>query len=86
VQASLDQKQRLQQLFYPDDVVFDGIRFNRTAATAPLFKYLEPAKGDEESLVGAGGIVPAGGRASVRRAPEFSRARPSRNEVEVWWP
>jgi site-specific DNA recombinase len=58
VQASLDQKQRLQQLFYPDGVAFDGIRFNRTAATAPLFKYLEPGKGSEESLVGAGGIEP----------------------------
>ena len=37
VQASLDQKQRLQQLFFPEGIAFDGNRFNRTAATAPLF-------------------------------------------------
>jgi hypothetical protein len=42
VQASLDQKQRLQQLFFPDRVAFDGNRFNRTAETAPFFKYLAP--------------------------------------------
>jgi DNA invertase Pin-like site-specific DNA recombinase len=51
VQASLEQKQRLQQLFYPEGVAFDGIRFNRTAATAPFFKYLDPSEGAEESLV-----------------------------------
>ena len=38
VQASLDQKQRLQQLFLPEGIAFDGNRFNRTAATAPFFK------------------------------------------------
>jgi hypothetical protein len=37
VQASLDYKQRLQQLFLPEGIAFDGNRFNRTAATAPLF-------------------------------------------------
>ena len=37
-QASLDYKQRLQQLFFPEGVAFDGNRFNRTALTAPLFK------------------------------------------------
>ncbi len=37
VQASLNQKQRLQQLFFPEGVAFDGNRFNRTAATAPFF-------------------------------------------------
>jgi hypothetical protein len=40
VQASLDYKQRLQQLFFPEGIAFDGNRFNRTAATAPLFNYL----------------------------------------------
>jgi hypothetical protein len=40
VQASLDYKQRLQQLFFPEGIAFDGNRFNRTAATAPLFKLL----------------------------------------------
>jgi hypothetical protein len=33
VQASLDYKQRLQQLFFPDGIAFDGNRFNRTAGT-----------------------------------------------------
>jgi hypothetical protein len=37
VQASLDYKQRLQQLFLPEGIAFDGNRFNRTAVTAPLF-------------------------------------------------
>ena len=41
VQASLDYKQRLQQLFFPEGIAFDGNRFSRTAVTAPLFKYLE---------------------------------------------
>jgi hypothetical protein len=30
VQASLDYKQRLQQLFFPEGIAFDGNRFNRT--------------------------------------------------------
>ena len=58
VQASLEQRQRLQQLFFPEGVAFDGIRFNRTAVTAPFFSTLEPVEGAEESLVGAGGIEP----------------------------
>ena len=40
VQASLDYKQRLQQLFFPEGIAYDGIRFNRTAVTAPLLNYL----------------------------------------------
>jgi phosphotransferase system glucose/maltose/N-acetylglucosamine-specific IIC component len=39
VQASLDYKQRLQQMFFPEGIAYDGNRFNRTAATA-TFKYL----------------------------------------------
>jgi hypothetical protein len=39
VQSSLDYKQRLQQLFFPEGVAFDGNRFNRTVVTAELFKY-----------------------------------------------
>ena len=49
VQASLDYKQRLQQLFFPEGIAFDGNRFNRTAATAPLFKYLAPSESADES-------------------------------------
>jgi hypothetical protein len=51
VQASLGQKQRLQQLFFPEGVAFDGNRFNRTAATAPFFKYLVPSESADEKLV-----------------------------------
>ena len=52
VQASLDQKQRLQQLFFPEGVAFDGNRLNRTATTASLFKYLAPGENAEERVVG----------------------------------
>jgi hypothetical protein len=34
VQASLDDKQRLQALFFPEGIAFDGNQYNRTAATA----------------------------------------------------
>ena len=47
VQASLDQRQRLQRLFFPDGVVFDGKRFVRTGVGTPAFRYLssvEPAE------------------------------------------
>ena len=37
VQASLEQRQRFQQLFLPDGIAFDGKSFVRTAATAPAF-------------------------------------------------
>jgi hypothetical protein len=40
VQASLEQRQRFQQLFFPDGIAFDGNRFVRTGATAPGFSYL----------------------------------------------
>ena len=58
VQASLDQKQRLQQLFFPDGIAFDGNRFNRTAATAPFFNYLAPEESVEEKVVSRVGIEP----------------------------
>jgi len=51
VQAPLDYKQRLQQLFFPEGIAFDGIRFNRTAVTAPLFNYLAPDQSADERVV-----------------------------------
>jgi hypothetical protein len=51
VQASLDYKQRLQQLFFPEGIAYDGNRFNRTAATAPLFNYLAPSESADERVV-----------------------------------
>ena len=65
VQASLNQKQRLQQLFLPEGIAFDGNRFNRTAATAPFFKYLASAEKREESVVSREGIEPSTRRLRV---------------------
>jgi len=39
VQASLNQKQRLQQLFFPEGVRFDGKRIVGTGVTLPVFNY-----------------------------------------------
>jgi hypothetical protein len=48
VQAQLDQRQRFQQLFFPEGLAFDGERLVGTAATAPAFSYLrEISAGDE---------------------------------------
>jgi hypothetical protein len=58
VQASLDYKQRLQQLFFPEGIAYDGIRFNRTAVTAPLFNYLAPDQSADEIMVSRLGIEP----------------------------
>ena len=52
VQASLDQRHRLQQLFFPQGVAFDGNGFVGTAVTAPAFSYLEPAAEGKERMVG----------------------------------
>ena len=46
-----NQKQRLQQLFFPDGVAFDGNRFVRTAVTAPFFSYLAPVESADEKVV-----------------------------------
>jgi hypothetical protein len=65
VQASLDYKQRLQQLFFPEGIAFDGNRFNRTAATAPLFNYLAPSESADEKMVSREGIEPSTRRLRV---------------------
>ena len=51
VQASLEQRQRLQQLFFPDGVVFDGNRFVRTGVSTHAFKYLAPDSAAEMSFL-----------------------------------
>ena len=58
VQASLDYKQRLQALFFPEGIAYDGNRFNRTAVTAPLFNYLAPSAGADERVVSPVGVEP----------------------------
>jgi site-specific DNA recombinase len=61
VQSSLDYKQRLQQLFFPEGIAFDGNRFNRTAVTAPLFNYLARSESADERVVSQVGIEPVRG-------------------------
>ncbi len=58
VQAPLDYKQRLQQLFFPEGIAYDGHRFIRTAVTASLFRYLEPGERAEESVASPTGFEP----------------------------
>jgi len=67
VQASLDYKQRLQELFFPEGIAYDGNRFNRTAATAPLFNYLAPSERADEKVVSRVGIEHVG--RGVGRSP-----------------
>ena len=67
VQASLEQRQRFQQLFFPEGIAFDGNGFVRTAVTAPAFSYLPEIETGKEGLVDLTGIVP------VRRASWRSR-------------
>jgi hypothetical protein len=78
VQASLNQKQRLQQLFLPEGIAFGGNRFNQTAETAPFFKYLAPSEGADEKMVSRVGIVPAS--AADGGAARLSSTR--RNQTE----
>lgn len=58
VQASLEQRQRFQQLFFPDGIAFDGNRFVGTGATAPAFSYLQEIRTGNERMVDQTGIEP----------------------------
>ena len=58
VQASLNQKQRLQQLFFPDGIAFDGKRFVRTAVTTHAFNYLTCADDAENQVASPTGFEP----------------------------
>jgi hypothetical protein len=58
VQASLDQRQRFQQLFLPDGIAFDRSRFNGTGARVPAFSYLREIRTGNEGLMGASGFEP----------------------------
>jgi hypothetical protein len=58
VQASLEQRQRFQQLFFPDGIAFDGNRFIGTGVTAPAFSYLRGIETESEGLVDQMGIEP----------------------------
>jgi hypothetical protein len=58
VLASLNQRQRFQQLFFPDGIAFDGNRFIGTGATAPAFSHLRAIETGSEGLVDQTGIEP----------------------------
>src|SRR5690606_42040925 len=58
VQASLDQRQRLQQLFFPEGIAFDGSGFVRTAASTRAFSYLTEIRPAKTSLVDLTGFEP----------------------------
>ena len=60
VQASLEQRQRFQQLFFPDGIALDGNGFVRTAVTARAFSTLGGIETGNEGLVDQTGIAPAG--------------------------
>ena len=51
MQASLEQRQRFQQLFFSDGIAFDGNRFVGTTVTAPAFSYLRTIEDGSERLV-----------------------------------
>ena len=51
VQSSFAQKQRLQQVFFPEGVRFDGKRLIGTGVTLPVFNYLSPVSASEKELV-----------------------------------
>ena len=58
VHAQHDQRQRFQQLFFPEGLAFDGERFVGTAATAPAISYLRGISAGDERVVGQTGIEP----------------------------
>ncbi len=51
MQASLEQKQRLQSLFFPEGLTFDGTAFNRTNVTGCAFSYLERSEAGRYEMV-----------------------------------
>jgi len=58
VQSSLNQKQRLQQVFFPDGIRFDGKKLVGTGTTLPVFNYLNPIPNEKEELVDQTGVEP----------------------------
>ena len=81
MQASLDYRQRLQQLFFPEGIAYDGNRFNRTAATAPLFKYLAPSESADERVDGDVHLRPSGyGGQPSRGLPTVAHATVAKRE------
>jgi hypothetical protein len=61
VVSSLDQRQRFQQLFFPDGIAFDGKGFVGTGVTAPAFSYLRTIETRNERLVAQTRVEPIDG-------------------------
>ena len=74
MQASLDQRQRFQQLFFPDGIAFDGNGFVGTAVTAPAFSYLREIETGNERMVAQ--IFPRWNPLTswIRQIEDFQRA------------
>jgi hypothetical protein len=58
VQSSLNQKQRLQQLFFPDGVRFNGKKIVGTGTTLQVFNYLSSVSKQKKELVDQTGVEP----------------------------
>ena len=58
IQASLEQRQRFQQLFFPEGISFDGNGLLGTAVIARGFNYLRPTEDEKERMVDQTGIEP----------------------------
>ena len=56
MEASLDQKQRLQTVFFPEGLRFDGEGFG-TAATCLAFKQLGPGETVKDGMASPRGIA-----------------------------
>ena len=74
VQASLEQRQRFQQLFFPEGIAFDRKGFVGTHVTAPAFSYLREIDTGNERMVDQ--IFPRWNRVAdwLREAERFSTA------------
>jgi hypothetical protein len=70
----LEQRQQLQQLFFPEGVAFSGKSFDRTVVTSSLFEYLRPFDASNENLVAQ--IFPRWNPLTswIRQIEDFQRA------------
>jgi hypothetical protein len=57
LEAGLDQRQRLQKLFFPEGLIYEGEEF-RTPLTCPFFMNLEADSGQASDLVAHTGFEP----------------------------
>jgi hypothetical protein len=62
IQASLEYRQTLQKLFFPEGITFDGKSFVRTRVTASAFSYLGDVSDGGSKMVGPPGFEPGTGR------------------------